>query len=134
MTDQETPLDLAELLGAEEDASLQRLTIYVPNVDRHGVEFGDQRQWVLSCAGLLARMGGGCTIEPPVEGAWLDPNTAKLIWERPVLVYAYVRPGWFELQLPALRFLLHEMGRETDQGEVAFEFDGVFYRITEFDS
>jgi len=25
------------------------------------------------------------------------------------------------------------MGRETNQGEVAFEFDGWFYRITEFD-
>jgi hypothetical protein len=30
--------------------------------------------------------------------------------------------------------LLHRMGRETDQGEVAFEFDDRSYRIRQFDS
>ena len=133
MEDDENALDLADLLGAEPDASLQRLTVYVPSADRRGVEIGNQRHWVLACAGVLARMGGGCTIEPPVEGGWFDPNTTNLVWERPVLVYSYVHPGRFEQQLPGLRALLHGMGRETDQGEVAFEFDGIFYRITEFD-
>jgi hypothetical protein len=35
--------------------------------------------------------------------------------------------------LPELRSFLHRMGRETRQGEVAFEFDGRFYRIRGFD-
>jgi hypothetical protein len=29
---------------------------------------------------------------------------------------------------------LHRMGRETNQGEIAFEFDGRFYRIRNFDA
>jgi hypothetical protein len=35
--------------------------------------------------------------------------------------------------LPRLREFLHRMGRETNQGEIAFEFDGRFYRIRTFD-
>ncbi|HZU37332.1 MAG TPA: hypothetical protein VFA18_15520 [Gemmataceae bacterium] len=36
--------------------------------------------------------------------------------------------------LPRLREFLHRMGRETNQGEIAFEFDGRFYRIRNFDA
>jgi hypothetical protein len=32
-----------------------------------------------------------------------------------------------------LRAFLHRLGRETRQGEIAFEFDGQFFRITTFD-
>jgi len=32
-----------------------------------------------------------------------------------------------------LREFLHRFGRETNQGEVVFEFDGEFFRIREYD-
>jgi hypothetical protein len=35
--------------------------------------------------------------------------------------------------LEELRAYLHDLGRETKQGEVAFAFDDVFYRIPKFD-
>jgi hypothetical protein len=56
-----------------------------------------------------------------------------MIWERPVLVFTYVRPERFLARLPEIRTLLHDMGRQTRQGEVALEFDGTFYRIRDFD-
>ena len=37
------------------------------------------------------------------------------------------------LLTPASGEILHRMGRETNQGEIAFEFDGRFYRIRDFD-
>jgi len=40
----------------------------------------------------------------------------------------------FLQNLPRLREFLHRMGRETNQGEVAFEFAGRFYRIRMFDT
>jgi len=46
------------------------------------------------------------------------------------------QPRMFRMvgSLPRLREFLHRMGRETNQGEIAFEFDGRFYRIRNFDA
>ncbi len=70
---------------------------------------------------------------PPVEGSWLN-DAADIIWENPVIVYSFIRPGPFLSSLPRLREFLHRMARETNQGEIAFEFDGRFYRIRNFDA
>jgi hypothetical protein len=88
---------------------------------------------VTEAADLLARIGGGVTILPPVEGGWVD-DSGEIVWERPVLVYTFIRPTEFRDLLPRLREFLHRLGRETRQGEVAFEFDGRFYRIRTFDA
>jgi hypothetical protein len=125
-------MHIGNALGADGGISVQSLTLYVPNKDRDGREIGDQRRWVLEAAQLLARIGGGVTILPPVEGGWQNPN-GGLVWESPVLVYTYVRPAEFRQLMPDLRQLLHRLGRETNQGEVAVEFDGRLYRITNFD-
>lgn len=124
--------NLIEAFGASEQSSVQVLTVYVPNKDRHGKELPDQREWVRKVADLLAHIGGGVTIMPPVEGGWLRED-GVIIWEQPVLVYTYIQADAFEEHLPELRRLLHQMGRETDQGEVAVEFDRVFYRIHHYD-
>ena len=49
------------------------------------------------------------------------------------MLYTYVRFDQLIASLPRLRRFLHRMGREARQGEVAFEFDGSFYRIVDFD-
>ncbi len=132
-TEEELALDLADLLGADQGVSHQVLTLYIPDRDRHGNEIGNQRQWVLEAADLLAHIGGGVTIMPPTEGGWYDPDNEVIIWERPIIVYTYVNPDTFVEHLSQLRQFLHRMGRETNQGEVAVEFDGQFYRITQYD-
>ncbi len=129
----ETELDLGEALGASEATSTQILTLYIPNKDRDGNEFGTQRRWVLEAARLLAELGGGVTVMPPCEGGWWNEAARQLVWEAPVIVYTYIKPAPFVQGLPRLREFLHRLGRETQQGEVAVEFDGRFYRITSFD-
>ena len=121
-------LDLTQILGAEEGFSHQILTLYIPDRDRHNQEIGTQRKWVLEAAELLARIGGGVTIMPPTEGGWLDEENSVIIWERPIIVYTYIKPDLFETYLPQLRAFLHRMGRETNQGEIVVEFDNQFYR------
>jgi hypothetical protein len=128
----EVELDIAGLFGAEADASTQAFSIYVPNKDRDGKEIGDQRRWVLEALHLLGSVGGGATAMPPVEGVWANPE-GEFVWEAPVIVYSYIKPDQFLARLSELRSFLHRLGRETRQGEVAFEFDGRFYRIREFD-
>jgi hypothetical protein len=65
---------------------------------------------------------------PPTEGGWLDEENSVIIWERPIIVYTYIKPDLFETYLPQLRAFLHRMGRETNQGEIVVEFDNQFYR------
>ena len=69
---------------------------------------------------------------PPVEGGWLSDENG-IIWENPVVVYSFIRPDEFASNLPRIRAFMHRPGREIDQGEIAFEFDGRFYRIWTFD-
>ncbi len=127
-------LDLGAALGASEATSTQILTLYIPNKDRDGQEIGTQRRWVLEAAHLLAEFGGGVTVMPPCEGGWWNEAARQIVWEAPVLVYTYVKPEPFVRGLPRLREFLHRLGRETQQGEVAVEFDGCFYRDTAFDA
>ena len=126
-------VDLGQAVGASEEVSAQQLTIYVPDRDKDGQKIKNQRQWVREAACLLARIGGGFTILPPVEGGWVNDD-GELIEEHPVLVYTFVKPDLFLAALPGFRSFLHRLGREANQGEVAFEFDGRFYRIRNFDS
>jgi hypothetical protein len=130
--DDDVELDIAATFGAEADASAQVFSIYVPNKDRDGREIGNQRRWVLEALQLLGTVGGGATAMPPVEGVWMDAE-GEFVWENPVIVYSYIKPDQFVARLSELRLFLHRMGRETKQGEVAFEFDGRFYRIRGFD-
>src|SRR5262245_11943826 len=126
-------LDLAQALGAESSYSTKKLTLYLPDRDQDGAEFGTQRRYVLEAASLLARIGGGVTIMPPVEGGWVNSQTNSVMWERPVVVYTFIKPAAFVALLPELRRFLHRLGRETRQGEIAVEFDGMFYRIVQYD-
>ena len=128
----EIRIGFAAAMGATEDPSAQCFTIYIPNKDRRGAEFGGQRKWVLEALRLLARLNGGATAMPPAEGVWRTPD-GEMVWEDPVVVYSFLRPEAFFADLPAVREFLHRMGRETDQGEIAVELDGRFYRITSFD-
>ena len=70
---------------------------------------------------------------PPVRGGWYDEIHRRIVWERPIIVYTYVKPNLFLPRLRELREFLHRLGRETNQGEIAFEFDGELYRIYDYD-
>lgn len=127
----EIEFDIAEALGAQ-DSSRQCFSVYIPNKDSVGREIGNQRKWVLEAIGLLSEINGGATAMPPVEGGWLS-DAKEIVWENPVVVYSFIRPEQFISNLPRIREFVHRLGRETNQGEIAFEFDGVFYRIRNFD-
>ena len=81
---------------------------------------------------FFSTINGGATAIP-VEGGWVNDD-GKLIREDPVIVYSFLAdPEKFYGEMPRLRRMLHQMGRETNQGEVAFEFDDQFFRIRTFD-
>jgi hypothetical protein len=128
----DAPVNLANALGTDAGVAVQCFTVYIPNKDKNDQEIGTQRRWVLDAIRLLSEINGGATAIP-LEGGWLN-DEGQIILEHPVIVYSFVtRPDEFLQHLPRLRAFLHQMGRETNQGEVAFEFDDRFYRIRQFD-
>jgi hypothetical protein len=125
-------IDLGDAVGAAENGSIQRLTLYVPSRDREGTAF-DPSHWIEQALMLLSRIGGGATAMPPADGAWLDPDRDTLVREKVVLAYTFIDPDRFEAMLPEVRRFLHGLGRETRQGEVVCEFDGVLFKIRDYD-
>jgi len=125
-------IDLVEELGAIEAISTQRLTLYLPNKDRHGRKVKSHEKWVDDARRLLSMIGGGATAFPPADGTWASDD-GTLIWEQTRIIYSFVFPDRFETRVTELREFVHRFGRETNQGEVVVEFDGRFYRILEFD-
>jgi len=120
------------VLGAAESAAIECLTLYIPNKDAAGHAF-DQRPWIDDALALLSEIGGGATVLPPAEGAWLNPETGELIKESVVLIYTYVDPDRFVAALGNVRRFAHRLGRETRQGEVIIEFGTRLYKIRQHD-
>ncbi len=98
-------VDLGAALGAQENCSTQCFTVYIPNKDKDGKEIGTQRKWIPEALSLLTELDRGATAMPPTEGVW-GSEQGELVWEHPV---------------------------ETNQGEVAFEFESRFYLIRDYD-
>lgn len=138
-------LDISELLGAESAPSLQMLAIYIPNKDKEGKEIKQQEAWVKRGIKVLSTIGGGVTTMPPSDGTWLDPDKHNniqdpdqlkdedLLWEKTIYIYTYIYADKFLQNATHFRRFLHDFGRETNQGEVVFEFDEDFYRIRNYD-
>lgn len=125
-------VNLTKSLGAAESASIECLTFYVPSKDYNGNDF-DPKPWIGDALALLSDIGGGATVLPPAEGAWLNPDTGVLVKESVVLAYTFVDPCRFAANLSRIRAFAHRLGRETRQGEVAIEFADRLYKIRKFD-
>lgn len=124
---EEIDFDVAAALGAGVSYD-QRFAIYIPNKDQNGASV-DQKRWVNESLRLLSSICGGATAMPPVRGAWLNDHTDELIVEEPVLVYAFVDPEKFHARFGEIAALVHQIGLETNQGEMAVEFNQTFLRI-----
>jgi hypothetical protein len=134
---------LVEIVGADEEASMQQLTLYIPNKDKNGKEIANLHDWIKEARKLLTISGGGATALPPADGSWISPENKietvsdlkdeDVIWEKTTILYTYIKTDNFLNNLKFLRRFLHRFGRETNQGEVVFEFDGRFFRIFDFD-
>ena len=124
--------DLGKELGATEEPSAQRLTLYVPNKDREGNLISDHEAWCTEAQKLLTEIGGGATAFPPVDGTWRKPDGSDL-WEQTKIIYTYIDPDRMAANISRLREFLHRFGLKTEQGKVVFEFAGWFWSITKYE-
>lgn len=133
MLDDSVDVILAKLLGASEESAVQILTLYIPDKDRGGKQIKNLNRWIKEAQKVLTAIGRGSTSMPPSDGTWLNPESNEIIGEKTTIIYTYIDPDGFEENADLLRKFLHRFGRQTNQGEVVFEFDGKFYRIRKYD-
>ena len=142
MPDEITEIDISKIIGTLRESSVQQLVLYIPNKDKNGKEIKHLQKWIREAQKILTVIGEGATTMPPAGGAWLKEKSITsidqlkdkdLLLEKTTLMYTYICADRFEKNLITLREFLHRFGRETNQGEVVFEFDGKFYRITKYD-
>jgi hypothetical protein len=122
----EISLDVAGTFQAK--GAGQKFTLYVPNQDKNGKAV-NQEKWVNDALRLFSKLFGGATVFPDVRGAWLNPGTGRLIVEEPQLVYSFVTAQAFVAATQELKEFMLRMGKETDQGQIGFEFDGTFFLL-----
>jgi len=123
-------INMLELLGTHTaSASIQKLTIYLPDQDRDGQPVQDLQDYIGGIVDILLDINGGATVFYGPQGVWLNPETGEKIHENTVLVYSYIDPKPFVENIGLIISFLFRFGRETNQGEVFFEFDNVAYRI-----
>ena len=128
----ELDLNLGQELGATGEPAAQRLTLYIPNKDRSDQVVADHPRWVKEAHELLTRIGRGATALPPVDGSWERPD-GTVLWEMTRIIYTFIDADRLAANLAGLRQFLHRFGRQSNQGEVKFEFDGWLWTISDFD-
>ena len=67
MATDDRELDLAAALGAEQEASTQVLSLYIPDKNRRGRRI-NTRPWIREAQEILTRIGEGYTTTPPDDG------------------------------------------------------------------
>lgn len=67
-----------------------------------------------------------------LSAGWRKPDGSDL-WEQTRIIYTYIDPDKLAANMPRLRTFLHRFGRNTNQGQVVFEFDGWFWSIDKYD-
>ena len=120
-------LDIGEAFSAAV-ALADRFSVYVPNQDRDGNAV-EQAFWIDRCLRLLSEISGGATAMPPLRGAWLNPTTDALVVEEPVIVYSFIKPEEFARRIRDVVDLVNEIGRATNQGQMAIAFNQTLFLI-----
>lgn len=114
------------MLSATESYSAAKITIYLADKDRHNNPIPDIESWIAAGMELLADINGGVTRLPWSTGIWIEKSENgedDKSYDNTTLIYSFVRDEVaFIAGLDQIEHYLHDYGRETNQGEVLFEY------------
>ena len=114
-------MNLEEALGAGKPASVQKISLYLPERDRDNAPVPDIEKWIEGAMWLLGEINRGATRLPAAQGYW-QPSQS---WETTHVVYSYVdRPRVFEANLDRLVRFIQSFGKHAKQYSVMVEFSG----------
>jgi hypothetical protein len=116
-------------LGATEPVGTLPIVIFGPSQDREGHAI-DHDRWVTRALETLGPLFRGATAYPRARGVWRDDARGALRHEEPTIVTCYADPAAMTASARGqLRRFLHELRRETRQGEVGIVIGDKYYRV-----
>jgi hypothetical protein len=125
--------DIHTALGAGPPAGTLQVTLFIPSVNRRA-ESIDQSWWRDQALSTLGRLFRGATAFPPGRGVWHDEATGGLVYDDTIMVTSYIpAESLTDANLASLRAFLHQLGRDTNQGEIGLVIDSRYYGITTYD-
>jgi hypothetical protein len=117
-------MDLRKALGAYDAPSLQKFSLYLPELDRDEAPVPDIEKWIEAAMSILAEINGGATRLPVAVGYW-KPQNGEPMREPTNVVYSFIRNDkQFAANLDRLVRFIHSFGKHAKQGEVMVEFSG----------
>jgi hypothetical protein len=113
-----------------EKRSVTLLQLFIPSVDRYGIEVPELAEWVDKALAMLGTCFGGGTAFPKAKGVWRDDEReGELVFDEPVIMQCYTSLDAIEEHQATLGEFLYEMGVQMRQGAVAYVIDQEFIEI-----
>lgn len=107
-----------------------RLSIYLPTKDRHGVPIADHKNWVGEAMMLLTTFFGGATHLKGNEGHYFHADRGVFVKEEVSIVYAYADIERVYHHRDPLKAFIEDFAVNTNQDSVAVEYAGVVHFVS----
>jgi hypothetical protein len=116
--------DFQARLRASQAASVQKLSLYLPNKDKDDQTVAHLEDWIDAAINLLTDINGGSTRMPVAKGTWAMRD-GRVLKEDTTVVYSYIEePDEFDARFEEITTFVHKFGRSTRQDSVMVEFSG----------
>lgn len=113
-------MNLEKALGAGKPASVQKISLYLPERDNAGDPVPDIEKWVEAAMWLFGEINRGATRLPVAQGYW-KPESGEPVREPTHVVYSYIgKQRIFEANLDRLVRFIHSFGKHAMQNMVEF--------------
>ena len=119
-------IEFGKRLHASEQASIQRVALYLADTNKHREPVPNLDYWVEGAVHLLTDINFGCTRLPAAYGSWRSESGTT--FEHAIVIYSYIRnPTRFEQRLNEIVAFVHRYGKEAEQEAVMVELSGGAY-------
>ncbi|MFH1728433.1 MAG: hypothetical protein ABIA04_08445 [Pseudomonadota bacterium] len=119
---------IKEIFPNSEDPKSILLGLYFPNKDRYGNIIKDISEWINKAQTLLGHIANGSN-QILSKSSWFSGSEKKLIFEDTIIVTSFLKAENQKACLRAIKTLLFDFGKKTNQEVVAFEYCGDFIQI-----
>lgn len=117
--------DIGAAFGATSLPAVDRLTLYLPNMDCDQNPVSGVEDWIEYGMRLLTDINGGVTRLPWASGRW-KRSDGQVVEEQTTVIYSSLMdPERFQQEALQIRAFLHAFGRYTNQGAVMFDISGI---------
>lgn len=116
--------------GPSQMVKTTKLTIFIPNKDKHGKLIEALYHWVNEAQLLFTSLFGGCTCIHHAKGMWYNQTDGIFMDETTAIVTTYVNIEDLQKHMSTIQCFVQNFLSITNQDAVAIEYDGYMYFVS----